>query len=151
MEKNLKVKTTSFIFAVGRRKEAVARVRLYPVAKKEITIAGQNLKKGDFMVNGKSIKNYFSGEVARVFYLKPFEITNTQDKFITSVKVAGGGLSGQLGAVVHGISRALEKYDPKNRPVLKKEGLLTRDSRAKERRKAGFAHKARAKKQSPKR
>lgn len=151
MEKNSKVKTTSFIFAVGRRKEAVARVRLYPAAKKEITIAGQNLKKGDLIVNGKSIEKYFSGEVARVFYLKPFEVTNTRGKFITSVKVAGGGLSGQLGAVVHGVSRALEKYNPDNRPLLKKEGFLTRDSRTRQRRMVGMGGKSRRKKQSPKR
>lgn len=151
MEKNLKSKSLTFIFAVGRRREAVARVRLYPTTKQEITIGGQNFKKGDLIVNGKSVEKYFSGEVAKVFYLKPFEITNTQDKFITSVKVAGGGLSGQLEAMIHGISRALEKYNPDNRPLLKKEGLLTRDSRTRQRRMVGMGGKARRKKQSPKR
>lgn len=151
MEKNSKVKIASFIFAVGRRREAVARVRLYSVSNKEITIDGQNFKKGDFVVNGKPVEEYFAGETARTLYLKPFEITNTQEKFVVSVKITGGGLSGQLGAAVHGISRALEKYNPDNRPVLKKEGLLTRDSRIRQRRMVGMGGKARRKKQSPKR
>ena len=85
-------------------------------------------------------------------YLEPFRTTNTMGRFATSIKVVGGGLSGQLGAVIHGISRALEKVDKeKFRPILKKRGFMKRDPRAKERRKAGRAGKARARKQSPKR
>lgn len=127
------------IFAVGRRKESVARVRL---------IEG----KGQVTVNGKPIVEYFNGAVSTRIYQKPFEITNTLGKYTVSIKVLGGGTASQLGAVVHGITRALSKADTKNfRPVLKKEGLLTRDARVKERRKYGLAQKARAGKQSPKR
>ncbi|MEK7119097.1 MAG: 30S ribosomal protein S9, partial [Patescibacteria group bacterium] len=85
-------------------------------------------------------------------YLEPFRTTNTVGRFAVSVQAAGGGLSGQLGAVIHGISRALEKVDKeKFRPILKKRGFMTRDPRAKQRRKAGYAGKSRARKQSPKR
>lgn len=129
----------SAISTVGRRKEAVARVKL---------IEGN----GQITVNGKPIGEYFKGEVNMRIYQKPFEITKTLEKYMFSVKVEGGGISSQLGAVLHGIARALAKVDTKNfRPLLKKEGLLTRDARVKERRKYGHAGKARARKQSPKR
>ena len=135
----------------GRRKVSTARVRLY-VAKVEVEISGATVKKGDFIVNGRPVENYFPGEVFKKMYLEPFRTTNTMNRFATSVKVEGGGLSGQLGAVILGISRALEKVDKeKYRPILKKRGFMTRDPRAKQRRKAGFAGKSRAKKQSPKR
>lgn len=133
-------KLPSFYQAVGRRKEAVARVRLY--------VSGS----GEILVNGKPIEEYFPGEIAKIAYLEPLGITNNLKRFNVSIKVEGGGLSGQLGAIIHGISRALEKVNrEKFRPLLKKGGFLTRDARAKERRKAGLAQKARAKKQSPKR
>jgi len=84
--------------------------------------------------------------------MEPFRTTNTMNRFAISIKTKGGGLSGQLGAVVLGLSRALEKVDKERyRPILKKRGFLTRDPRAKQRRKAGYAGKARARKQSPKR
>lgn len=128
-----------FILAVGRRKEAVARVRLY-------------LGKGDIMVNDKPISQYFPGEAARVVYLRPFEETGTGGKYFASVRVTGGGKGGQLEALVHGICRALALADrEKFRPVLKKKGFLTRDARTRERRKVGMGGKARRKKQSPKR
>lgn len=130
-----------YVVSIGRRKEAVARVRLYEARDKD----------GDIIVNGKPADAYFPNASSKPFYLRPFELTGTVGMFTTTVKVVGGGLSGQLAATVHGIARALQKYDPKHRQVLKKAGLLTRDSRMKERRKAGFAQKARAKKQSPKR
>ncbi len=127
------------ISSVGRRKEAVARVRL---------LEGN----GVVTVNGKNIGEYFKGMVNQMIYKKPFEVTKTLGKYTVSIKVMGGGESSQLGAVVHGIARALSKLDSKNfRPLLKKEGLLTRDARVKERRKYGHAGKARKKKQSPKR
>lgn len=127
------------VSSIGRRKEAIARVRLNP-------------DKGIIQVNGKPINEYFPGNVAQKIYLKPFEVTNTSGKYSATIKVIGGGTSSQLGAVVHGLSRALSKTDTeKFRPLLKKEGLLTRDARVKERRKYGHAQKARAKKQSPKR
>lgn len=139
-KKEKKIKETSFYQAVGRRKEAVARVRLQ--------LGGR----GEIIVNGKPAGQYFFGEVSKNAYLAPFRVTNTLDRFNVTVKVLGGGSAGQLGAVIHGIARALEKIDKeKYRPLLKKQGFLTRDARIKERRKAGLAHKARAKKQSPKR
>lgn len=143
---------TSYYQAIGRRKEATARVRLYVVSDGEVTVSGKQLKKGDMVVNNRSIDNYFAGEVYKKIYLESFRTTNTIGRFAVSAIISGGGLAGQLGAFSHGVSRALEKVDKdKYRPILKKQGLLTRDSRAKERRKAGFAQKARARKQSPKR
>ena len=127
------------VSTVGRRKEAVARVRI-------------NEGAGQIVVNGKPINEYFKGSVKQRLYQKPFEVTNTLNKYTVSVKVFGGGDVSQLDAVVHGIARGLSKIDGKNfRTLLKKEGLLTRDARVKERRKYGHAGKARAKKQSPKR
>lgn len=126
------------INVVGRRKEAVARVRL---------LSGQ----GQITVNGKPIAEYFLGPVLQKLYLRPLEITKASGKYTISAKVSGGGQVSQLGAVIHGIARALSKEQPSFRTILKKEGFLTRDPRAKERRKYGHAGKARAMKQSPKR
>lgn len=131
-------KELTSVSTVGRRKEAVARVRL-------------SEGKGQIIVNGKPIMEYFPGETLQKIYNKPLEITQTVGKYTISVKVTGGGQVSQLGAVVHGITRAIAKADANLRGVLKKEGLLTRDARVKERRKYGHAQKARAKKQSPKR
>ncbi len=137
--KNSKLKAKSYTFAVGRRKTAVARVRLFR-GKKEI------------LVNDKPIAKYFPGEAAKTEYLKPFVITDTLGKYYATIKVEGSGKNGQLGAVVHGLARALDKENPQlYHSCLKKAGLLTRDSRAKERRKPGQMGKARKKKQSPKR
>lgn len=125
--------------AVGRRKEAVARVRLFP-------------GKGQLTVNGQPISQYFKGPIAQKNYQKPFEITKTLGSLTGSIKVVGGGVSSQLDAVVHGISRALEQVNKEAyKPPLRSAGLLTRDARVRERRKYGLAQKARAKKQSPKR
>ncbi len=126
------------ISTLGRRKEAIARVRL---------AEGQ----GQVTVNGKPIVEYFPGSILQKLYSKPLEITKTSGKFAISVKVQGGGQASQLDAVIHGIARAIAKTNPAARTILKKEGLLTRDARVKERRKYGLAQKARAKKQSPKR
>ncbi|KKU83176.1 MAG: 30S ribosomal protein S9 [Microgenomates group bacterium GW2011_GWA2_47_8] len=146
------VAEVSYYEAVGRRKVATARVRLYVVKESEEVVNGVSFVKGNITVNGRPVEQYFPGEVYKKMYLEPFRTTNTLSRFATSVRVAGGGLSGQLGAVVHGMSRALEKVDrEKFRPILKKRGFMKRDPRAKERRKAGFAGKARARKQSPKR
>lgn len=156
-EKKEKIEETrqpsaSYYEAVGRRKESSARVRLYVVPDGSASIGGLSIEKGSIVVNGRPVEHYFPGEIAKKLYLEPFRTTNTVNRFAASVKVTGGGLSGQLGAVIHGVSRALEKVDKeKFRPILKKRGFLTRDPRAKERRKAGFAGKARARKQSPKR
>lgn len=126
------------ICTVGRRKEAVARVRL-------------SEGNGQLTVNGKPIAEYFLGLVMQKQYYKPLDVTKTSGKYTISAKVAGGGQISQLGAVIHGISRAIAKVSPDLRTTLKKAGMLTRDARAKERRKYGNAQKARAKKQSPKR
>lgn len=123
---------------VGRKKEAIARVRL----------AKGN---GQITVNGKPVVDYFAGVVYQKLLARPFELTATTGKYAVSVKVEGGGKSSQLGAVIHGLSRALSKENSEFRSVLKKAGFLTRDARVKERRKYGHAGKARAKKQSPKR
>lgn len=128
-----------FTQAVGRRKEAVARVRLFKGA-------------APVTVNSMPAPQYFKGPILQKIYQRPFEITETLGKYTATVKIAGGGSSSQLGALVHGLSRALAVADrEKFRSPLKKAGLLTRDARVKERRKFGLAGKARAKKQSPKR
>ena len=144
--------TITYYEAVGKRKESSARVRLYVILEKPVQVGKFSFNKGTFMVNGREVENYFPGEVSKKMYQEPMRTTNTLNRFGVSVKIVGGGLSGQLGALIHGISRALLKVDnEKFRPILKKRGFLTRDARTKERRKAGFAGKARARKQSPKR
>ncbi|MBI4065273.1 30S ribosomal protein S9 [Candidatus Gottesmanbacteria bacterium] len=151
-EGETKEQKTSYYEAIGRRKEASARVRLYVVTSSTIAIQGAALEKGAIVVNGRPAENYFPGEVYKKMYLEAFRTTNTLNRFVVSVRVSGGGLDGQLGAMIHAVSRALEKVDKeKFRPILKKRGFMTRDPRAKQRRKAGFAGKARARKQSPKR
>src|SRR3989344_268799 len=138
-----KEEKTSFYQAVGRRKESTARVRL--VLTEELVLHSKSYKKGDVVINSRSADHYFPGKIFKEMYLLPFKLTGTQDRFITTAVISGGGLSGQLGALTQGIARSLEKIDKeKYRPLLKKQGLLTRDPRTKERRKAGFAQKARA-------
>ncbi|MBI4990628.1 30S ribosomal protein S9 [Candidatus Gottesmanbacteria bacterium] len=145
-------KKPSFYQAVGRRKESTARVRLYVTGNGEVTIGNQTIKSGEMIINNRPIEQYFAGEMNKRIYMEPFRTTNTVGRFAVSAIISGGGLFGQLGAFIHGVSRSLEKADKeKFRLILKKKGFLTRDPRAKERRKAGFAQKARAKKQSPKR
>lgn len=135
---SVKKQNAVYITAHGRRKEATAKVRLFK-------------GKGDFLVNNKAIDQYFPGPVAKVKWQKPFTLTKSLGDYYAIVKVEGSGKSGQLGAVVHGLARALVVANPANRPILKKAGLLTRDPRVKERRKYGRAQKARKGKQSPKR
>lgn len=132
------------ISTVGRRKEALARVRL---SKSK----GSASRSEQITINGKPIGEYFLGQVFQKLYSRPLEITKTVGKYSITAKVEGGGRVSQLGAVIHGMARALSKVDPALRVTLKKEGYLTRDARVKERRKFGHAGKARAKKQSPKR
>ena len=144
MDSEAKIKTkenhkdTQLISTVGRRKEALARVRLSKGV-------------GQLTINGKPIAEYFLGPVFQKIYTRPLELTKTIGKFSISVKVEGGGTVAQLGAVIHGIARAIIQAEPTLGVILKKEGYLTRDARVKERRKYGHAGKARAKKQSPKR
>jgi small subunit ribosomal protein S9 len=110
----------------GRRKTAVARVRLFPGS-------------GDFIVNGKKPTDYFGAR--KLFHreiVRPLELTGNLSNFNVLVKVRGGGVSGQAGAVRHGVARALLDLDPELRPTLRGAGLLTRDPRMKERKKAGL-------------
>ena len=109
---------------VGRRKEAVARVRI---------LSG----KGKILVNGLPYENYFIRETDRIIIQQPFRLTNLLDKYDIVAVIRGGGLSGQAGALRHGISRALILAEPETKDVLRKNGLLTRDPRMKERKKYG--------------
>ncbi|MBR3511884.1 MAG: 30S ribosomal protein S9 [Clostridia bacterium] len=119
-------KSENIVFqGTGRRKESIARVRL---------VAG----KGEFTVNGVSLDEHFKSEILKVVINQPFAVTNTVGKYDVIVKVTGGGLSGQAGAVRHGIARALLKVNEEYRPELKAAGLLTRDPRMKERKKYGL-------------
>ena len=132
-------KKPNYTFSVGRRRSASARVRLFK-------------GKGENLVNGMAIEQYFPGTINKVIWQKPFKLTETEGKYFVTVKVAGGGKSGQLDAVILGISRALALAEKEEfRPPLKKAGLLARDPRIRERRKVGMGGKARRKKQSPKR
>lgn len=115
----------TFTRGTGRRKNAVARVRIQ---------AGE----GRITVNNKEILAFLGRKVLELAANAPLRVTSTQRKFDVSVKVAGGGTSGQAGAIAHGIARALIGYDPDYRPALKKAGLLTRDARMKERKKYGL-------------
>ncbi|AEE97069.1 MAG: small subunit ribosomal protein [Clostridiales bacterium] len=119
-------------YATGRRKTSVARVRLIPGGKGNIT------------VNGKNADEYFNIETLRIQVRQPLELTNMADKFDVVVKVSGGGFTGQAGAVRHGIARALQLVDPELREPLKKAGMLTRDPRMKERKKYGLKAARRA-------
>jgi small subunit ribosomal protein S9 len=110
--------------ATGRRKTSVARVRLA-------------LGVGKVMVNGRDVKNYFPLESLRSYIEQPFVLTETQKRYDVLANVSGGGLTGQAGALRHGISRALVLVDNKMREVLKSNGCLTRDPRMKERKKSG--------------
>ena len=121
----------------GRRKTSVARVKLVPGS-------------GKFRINGKDPNEYFSVGAGLTELYKPLKITNLQEKFDVTVNVEGGGVSGQADAVKLGIARAILAYDESLKPVLKSEGLLTRDAREKERKKYGL-HSARKDRQYRKR
>jgi small subunit ribosomal protein S9 len=131
-------KKINYTYAVGKRKSSSARVRLFH-------------GKGESTVNGQEIAKYFPGVLAKSIWGKPFGVTETTDKYYVSVKVAGGGKNSQLEAVALGIARALSKVKDTFKAEVKKVGLLTRDSRERERRKVGTGGRARRKKQSPKR
>jgi small subunit ribosomal protein S9 len=113
-------------YGTGRRKRAIARVRLYPGS-------------GTITVNGKSAPDYFGGRPVHQTNIQlPLRLTNTFDRYNIVVTVVGGGVSGQVGAVRHGIARALARSDDELRPILKRAHLLTRDARVKERKKVGL-------------
>ena len=154
MAENIKKQVKrDYIFATGKRKNAVARVRLYESVKAGLAWGETPVKKGEILVNAKPIAEYFSSEVERHLYTEPLRITNAHQKnYAFTIKVDGGGHSGQLQALVAGIANALNEVDrEKFRPVLKKKGFLTRDARIRERRTVGTGGKARRAKQSPKR
>lgn len=118
-------------YGTGRRKHAVARVRLVP-------------GDGKITINGRDIDDYFGMETLKLITRQPLVLTNTVNKFDVLVNVRGGGYTGQAGAIRHGISRALLEADKGLRPVLKKAGFLTRDPRMKERKKYGLKKARRA-------
>ncbi len=117
-------KKTPVYYATGKRKTSVARVWL-----KE--------GKGEFIVNKRDISQYFPLETAKMIIYQPFQLTNTMGKFDVLVNVRGGGISGQAGAIKHGISKALVQVNEEFKPILRKAGFLTRDARVKERKKYG--------------
>lgn len=113
-------------YATGKRKDAVARVWIKP-------------GKGNITINDKSIDQYFARPVLKMIISQPFEVSNRVNEFDVVCTVKGGGLSGQAGAIKHGISKALNEYEPELRAALKKAGFLTRDARTVERKKFGKA------------
>lgn len=151
-EEAKKKQKRDYIYALGRRKAATARVRLYSSVKEGLVWGEQPITKEQILVNGEPVEHYFPGPLFKAMYTKPFEITNTLNKYAVTVKVDGGGRAGQLDAMIFGIARALSSADPvKYRSLLKTQGMLARDARVRERRKVGTGGKARHKKQSPKR
>ncbi|MCI8544334.1 30S ribosomal protein S9 [Acetatifactor aquisgranensis] len=122
---------TEKYYGTGRRKKSIARVYLTP-------------GKGDVIINKRNMDDYFGMETLKVIVRQPFVATGTNEKFDVLVNVSGGGYTGQAGAIRHGIARALLQVDAEYRPVLKKEGFLTRDPRMKERKKYGLKAARRA-------
>ena len=120
-----------YFYGTGRRKKSVARVRLYPGT-------------GNITVNGRDVDDYFGLETLKLIINQPFGVTETTGKFDIVANVRGGGISGQAGAIRHGVSRALLLADESYRPLLKKSGFLTRDPRMKERKKYGLKAARRA-------
>ena len=120
-----------YFYGTGRRKSSVARVRIYNGT-------------GNVTINGRDIDDYFGLETLKLIVRQPLELTGTNDKIDVICTVAGGGVTGQAGAIRHGIARALLLYNPELRPELKKAGFLTRDPRMKERKKYGLKGARRA-------
>ena len=121
----------SYFYGTGRRKSSVARVRVYNGT-------------GKITINDRDIDDYFGLETLKLIVRQPLNLTETADKFDIVCRVAGGGVTGQAGAIRHGISRALLQFDAELRPTLNKAGLLTRDPRMKERKKYGLKGARRA-------
>ena len=120
-----------YFYGTGRRKSSVARVRVYPGS-------------GKITINGRDIDDYFGLETLKLIVRQPLALTETAEQFDVVCTVAGGGVTGQAGAIRHGLSRALLLFNPERRPVLKKAGFLTRDPRMKERKKYGLKAARRA-------
>ena len=128
---NMYTSAKPYFYGTGRRKKSVARVRIVPGT-------------GVITVNGKSVDDYFGLETLKLIVRQPLAVTGTEGKFDIIATVKGGGLSGQAGAIRHGLSRALLQADETYRPELKKAGFLTRDPRMKERKKYGLKAARRA-------
>ncbi len=120
-----------YFYGTGRKKHSVARVRVYPGT-------------GNITINGRDIDDYFGLDTLKLIVRQPLELTETTSRFDIIATVAGGGVSGQAGAIRHGISRALLQSSDEVRPILKKAGFLTRDPRMKERKKYGLKAARRA-------
>ena len=120
-----------YFYGTGRRKKSIARVRIIPGT-------------GVITINGRDIDDYFGLETLKLIVNQPFGVTSTQGKFDIIATVKGGGISGQAGAIRHGLARALLAADPEYKPALKAAGLLTRDPRMKERKKYGLKAARRA-------
>ncbi|MBS5874170.1 MAG: 30S ribosomal protein S9 [Candidatus Fimivicinus sp.] len=120
-----------YFYGTGRRKKSVARVRVYPGT-------------GKITINDRDIDEYFGLETLKLIVRQPLALTGTTEKFDIVCRVNGGGVTGQAGAIRHGLSRALLQYDEALRPALKKAGFLTRDPRMKERKKYGLKGARRA-------
>ena len=120
-----------YFYGTGRRKKSVARVRVYPGT-------------GKIIINDRDIDSYFGLETLKLIVRQPLALTETAEKFDVICKVQGGGVTGQAGAIRHGLSRALLQHDENLRPLLKKAGFLTRDPRMKERKKYGLKGARRA-------
>ena len=120
-----------YFYGTGRRKKSVARVRVYP-------------GNGNITINGKDIDTYFGLETLKLIVNQPFGVTGTEGKFDIIAIVNGGGISGQAGAIRHGLARALVQADENYKPALKAAGFLTRDPRMKERKKYGLKGARRA-------
>lgn len=116
--------TATRFYATGKRKSAIAKVWLSEGS-------------GDIKINGRAVEDYFTMDTAREMIFQPLSVTESDNKFDFMIKVSGGGIAGQAGAVKHGISKVLQEFDPELRGLLKKAGYLTRDARIKERKKYG--------------
>ena len=128
---NMYTSAKPYFYGTGRRKKSVARVRIYPGS-------------GEITINGRSIDEYFGLETLKLIVNQPFGVTGTTGKFDIVANVTGGGISGQAGAIRHGVARALLAADANYRPALKAAGFLTRDPRMKERKKYGLKAARRA-------
>ena len=120
-----------YIYATGKRKSSIARVNIVPGT-------------GKITINKKDMNEIYTLDTLKAIVLKPFKVANTMEKYDVEATVCGGGFAGQAGAVAHGIAKALATTDPEVRLILKRNGLLTRDSRVKERRKYGLKKARRA-------
>lgn len=148
-----KTKNVQYFEGIGRRKEAVARARLYLVNREKVAkVNDKTIKAGECFINGKPLSDVQLTPWEKNFILTPLRLTENLDRFAVNIIVAGGGKNGQTEAIVHGLARALDLVDKvQYRPMLKNQGLLKRDARTRERRKVGTGGKARRVKQSPKR